>query len=63
MMEENKDWATPSLKEAPYWRDGMTPEEYDVEREYLARNWETLVETGKYKPLWKQREEAEKGRE
>lgn len=53
-MEENKDWATPTLKEVPFWREGMGPEEYDVEREYLAKNWELLKE-GKYVPLWKQK--------
>lgn len=38
-MEENNDWATETLKEAPFWRDGMTPEEYDEEREYLGKNY------------------------
>lgn len=32
---EDKDWETPTLKEAPFWREGMTPEEYDEEREYF----------------------------
>ena len=38
-MEENEDWATDTLKEAPFWRDGMSPEEYDEEREHLAKNY------------------------
>ena len=48
------EWATATLKEAPFWRDDMTPEEYDVEREYLANNWDDFTK-GKYKPLWKQK--------
>lgn len=28
-MDENKDWATPGVKEVPYWRDGMSVEEYE----------------------------------
>ncbi len=54
MMEEDKDWATPTLKEVPFWRDDMTPEEYEVEREYWARNF-GLLRQGLYKPLWKQK--------
>lgn len=53
MMAE-KDWATPTLKEAPYWRDGMSPEEYDVERTYLYQHIEEL-KNGTYLPLWKQK--------
>lgn len=48
-----KDWATPTLKEAPYWREGMTPEEYDKEREYLNNHIKEYWE-GSYLPLWKQ---------
>lgn len=25
------DWATETLMEAPFWRNGMTPEEYEME--------------------------------
>ena len=56
MAEVFEDWATPSVKEVPFWRDDMTPEEYDVEREYFYRNFD-LVRKRQYKPLWKQREE------
>ena len=51
-MDKN-DWATPTLKEVPFWRDDMGPEEYDIEREYMAKNWH-LVQEGQYAPLWKQ---------
>lgn len=54
-MEGNKDWASYTLKEVPFWRDDMTPEEYDIEREYYAKNFH-LVREGKYVPLWKQKE-------
>lgn len=53
MMEENKDWASETLKEAPFWREDMQPEEYDIEREYCAKNFH-LVREGTYQPLWKQ---------
>ena len=54
-MVKKSDWATENLMEAPFWRNGMTPEEYDEEREYLGKNFHLLRE-GKYTPLWKQRE-------
>ena len=52
-MTEDKNWATPTLKEAPFWREGMTPEEYDVEREYFDEHYEDYTK-GNYEPLWKQ---------
>ena len=55
-QEDDRDWATPSLKEAPFWREGMTPEEYERERDYLGRNYHLLME-GVYQPLWKQKEQ------
>ena len=54
-MVKKSDWATETLMEAPYWRNGMSPEEYDEEREYFAKNFEKYV-SGEYIPLWKQRE-------
>lgn len=54
-MENKSDWASFTLREVPFWRDGMTPEEYDEEREYLYRyHWEDFMQ-GKYLPLWVQR--------
>lgn len=55
MSKTNEEWATPTLKEAPFWHEGMTPEEYDAENEYLERNFHMLIE-GTYKPLWKLKE-------
>ena len=53
-MEENKQWATFPIRETLFWRDGMTPEEYEKEREYYYKNMES-VKNGTYKPLWKQK--------
>ena len=52
-MEKENDWATYSMKEMPFWRNGMTPEEYDKEIEYYYRHLKD-VKNGKYSPLWKQ---------
>lgn len=32
----------------------MTPEEYDKEKEYYYDNFDEVLKTGLYKPLWKQ---------
>lgn len=56
--DKKGDWASPTLKNAPFWREGMTQEEFDTEAEYYLHNYFNLVEIGKYKPLWKQKEEA-----
>lgn len=53
MMEET-NWATGTLKEVPFWREDMTPEEYEVEREYYFQHWDDY-KIGKYIPLWKQK--------
>lgn len=52
-MAKESDWATYSLMEAPFWRNGMTPEEYEEEREYYYMHLED-VKKGTYKPLWQQ---------
>ncbi len=57
-QEANNDWATPPLKEEFFWRDGMTPEEYEEERQYLINNFQ-LLKDGEYRPLWAQREGIE----
>lgn len=53
LTEEDKEWATETLKETPYWRDGMTVDEYEVERKYLYEDFGRIRE-GTYKPLWVQ---------
>lgn len=47
------DWASGTIKEVPYWREDMTPDEYEIERTYFNEHWEDFV-AGKYNPLWKQ---------
>ena len=50
-----EDWARGTIKETPFWRDGMSVEEYEEERNYLMEPWQDLRQ-GTYTPLWKQRE-------
>ena len=47
-------WATGTLREVPFWRDDMNPEEYDRERMYFVEHWDDYTK-GKYTPLWKQK--------
>ncbi len=47
------DWATGTLKETPFWRDGMTPEEYEIERNYFNEHFIDFKK-GNYIPLWQQ---------
>ena len=47
-------WETPNEHEKPFWRDGMSPEEYDIENEYLGRNF-SKRHTREYFPLWRQK--------
>ena len=52
MEEKSNDWATHSMKEFEFWQDGMTPEEFEKERNHFY----TMLSSGKrseYKPLWK----------
>lgn len=53
MTQDN--WASPTLKEAPFWREDMTPEEYEIERTYYYEHFHDLVKKGLYTPLWKQK--------
>ena len=55
-MAKESTWATYGMMEAPYWRNGMTPEEYDREREYFYKHIED-VKKGRYLPLWQQKME------
>lgn len=34
-MAERREWATPTLKEVLFWREDMSPEEYERERTYM----------------------------
>ena len=49
-------WATASMREFIFWRDGMTPEEFEEEQQYYYAHTEDLKK-GTYTPLWKQRSE------
>ena len=51
-----EEWEAFGRMEHPYWRDGMTPEQFDTEGEYYCTNYFNLVEVGKYTLLWKQKE-------
>lgn len=55
-MQHN--WASGTLKEVPFWRKDMQPEEYDYERSYFQQNWENFT-NGKYKPLWRQADQSD----
>lgn len=49
------DWATETLMEAPFWRNGMAPEEYEMENRYLSKNFYKQKD-GNYMLLWMQEE-------
>lgn len=43
--------------EYPFVREGMTVAEYEEEKKYYLEQGLENIKNGKYKPLWKQREE------
>ena len=49
------DWATETHMEALFWRNGMTPEEYEMENRYFSKNFYKQKD-GNYMPLWMQEE-------
>ena len=53
-MEEDNNWANASLREVPFWRDGMSIDEYERERDYYYRNINKFWD-GTYTPLCKQK--------
>ena len=53
-LKLSNNWATGTLKEAPYWREGMSPEEYEIERNYFNAHLGDFYK-GIYVPLWKQK--------
>lgn len=52
-MGEEYEWLTPTMKEAPFYYDGITPEEYDRENNYFQKHFGEYMKN-KYVPLWKQ---------
>ena len=48
-----------AMRQYPFYREGMTYEEWKEERDYRAEHIMD-VPKGKYKPLWKQREDGNK---
>ena len=54
--EMNYGPITPGVKEWEFYREGMTVEEYEREREYLGEHFEEW-KNHTYIPLWKQKQE------
>ena len=50
---ENSDWTTPSIREWIFYREGMTPEEFEEEYNHY---WKCVSEgrMNDYKPLYKE---------
>ncbi len=63
MMEDPNeiidDWPL-YMREYPFVRKGMTAREYYEEKEYYLSGTIDDLKNGRYKPLWKQREEQNK---
>ena len=55
MKKNDENWATGTLKEVPFWREGMSVEEYEIERIYFIKHWDDYT-NNKYLPLWRQKE-------
>lgn len=51
---KQSNWATYDMMEAPFWRNGMTPIEYEIESAYLYGKIMREDKVLSYKPLWKQ---------
>ena len=39
MESKKSDWARGTIKEVPFWREDMSIEEYEEERNYLNQHW------------------------
>ena len=39
MESKKSDWARGTIKEVPFWREDMSVEEYEEERNYLNQHW------------------------
>lgn len=59
MESKKSDWATGTLKEVPFWREDMSVEEYEEERNYLNQHWTDYM-NNRYIPLWKQKQTGDK---
>lgn len=51
--EQRSNYFTAGMKEWVFYREGMTPEEYEAENEYLMHHFEEYL-NGTYLPMWKQ---------
>lgn len=55
MMKKQSDWASYVMMEEPFWRNDMTPEEFELERAYLVNIYSRGIKAKiNYKPLWYQ---------
>ena len=59
MENKKSDWATGTLKEVPFWREDMSVEEYEEERNYLNQYWTDYM-NNRYIPLSKQKQTGDK---
>ena len=53
MIHSDDDWCTPGMREAPFYFEGISYEQYEKERTYLAEHF-TDLQKGVYVPLYKQ---------
>lgn len=54
-MGEINNWATPSMKEFIFWKDDMSPEEFEIEQAYYFGNMRDPSSRKQYIPIWQQR--------
>ena len=59
MESKKSDWARGTIKEVPFWREDMSVEEYEEERNYLNQH-QTDYMNNRYIPLWKQKQTGDK---
>ena len=50
-MNNASNWASLEMKKNPWWRDDMSPEEYDAEREFYVKNFDYPEKPLKYKHI------------
>lgn len=54
-MDQGELYGDPFYEDEPFYRVGMSVQEFHREQEYLNDNIELFMK-GDYKPLWKQRQ-------